>query len=203
MYTGICCCIFVPSISSFYFLSNFLTLKYFVNFFSGTVRPRRLKLYTHLDSGQMYLVYRNLTAAVYSSLYFSFSFFSNFQTLMFFSTLFSRTVRPRRLKRFTHMENGWMYRAYRNHAAALIRPFIFSFFLSCFQILKFFVTLFSGTVTPRRLKLGTHVKSGQIYRVYRNQAYAACSSLYFFIFLSLQFSNIEIFRHPFLRNCEA
>ena len=62
-----------------------------------------------------------------------------------------------------------------------------------FQTLEFFVTLFSGTVRPRRLKLGIHVDSGQLYHVYQNQA-AACSSLYFFIFLSPIF-NIEIFRH--------
>ena len=97
-----------------------------------------------------------------------------------------------------------MYRVYRNHAAALICPFMFSFFfLSSFQTLKIFVTLFSGTVRPRRLKLGTHVDSGQMYGVYRNQAAAAYSSLYFFIFLSLQFSNIEIFHQFFLRNCEV
>ena len=55
-----------------------------------------------------------------------------------------------------------------------------------FQTLEFFVTLFSGTVRPRRLKLGTHMGSGQMYHVYGNQA-AAYLSLYFFIFLSLQF----------------
>ena len=42
-----------------------------------------------------------------------------------------------------------------------------------------------------------------MYRVYRNLATAAYSSLYFFIFLSLQFSNITPFRHTFLGNCEA
>ena len=42
-----------------------------------------------------------------------------------------------------------------------------------------------------------------MYHVYRNQAAAAYLSLYFFIFLSLQFSNINIFRHTFLRNCEV
>ena len=105
-------------------------------------------------------------------------------------------MRPRRLKLDTHVENGWMYRVYRNHAAALIHPIIFFiFFLSNFQTLKIFVTLFSGTVRPRRLKLGTHVDSEQMYRVYRNRATAAYLSLYFFIFLSLQFSNIEIFCH--------
>ena len=85
-----------------------------------------------------------------------------------------------------------------------IRPFISSFFfLSNFRTLKSFVTLFSGTVRSRRLKLSTHVDSGQMYRVYRNQAGAGYSSLSFFTFLSLQFSNIKIFRHIFLRNCEA
>ena len=53
------------------------------------------------------------------------------------------------------------------------------------------------------LKLGTHVDSVQMYRVNKNQAAPAYSSLYFFIFLSLQFSNIEFFRHIFLRNCEV
>ena len=87
-----------------------------------------------------------------------------------------------------------MYRVYRDHAAALIRPFIFSFFfLSSFPTLKFFVTLFSGTVRTRRLKLGAHVDSGKMYRVYRNQAAAAYSSLYFFIFLHISFS--PIFKH--------
>ena len=57
-----------------------------------------------------------------------------------------------------------------------------------FQTLEFFVTLFSGTVRPRRLKLSTHVDCGQMYYAYRNQAAAAYSSLYFFIFLSLIFS---------------
>ena len=213
--------------------------------------PRRLKLGTHLDSGQMYRVYRNQAAPAYLSLYFSFFFLSNFQTLKIFVTFFSGTMRSRTRKLVTHMENWWIYRVYRNHAAAVICPFILFlfFFLSNFQTLKIFVTLFSGTVRPRklvhtwtvgrcilcttimlllhiypfissffflsnfqtliffftlvsgivrprRLKLGTHMDSGQIYRVYRNQAAAAYSSFYFFFFLSM-------FRHTFLRNCEA
>ena len=131
-------------------------------------------------------------------------FLSNFQTFKIFVTLFSGTVRPRRLKRGTHMDNGQMYRVYRNHVAALIRPFISSFFfLSNFQILKLFVILFSGTVRLRRLKLGTHMDKGQMYRIYRNQAAAAYSSLYFFILLSLQCLHIKIFCHTFVTNCEA
>ena len=64
-----------------------------------------------------------------------------------------------------------------------------------------FVVLFSGTLGPTKLNLGTHVDNG--YRVYQNQAAAAYSSLYFFIFLSLHFSYIKHFRHIFLRNCYA
>ena len=97
-----------------------------------------------------------------------------------------------------------MYRVYWNQAsAAYLSLYFVVFFLSNFQTLKFLITLFSGTVRPGRLILGTHVDSGQMYRVYRNQAAAAYLSLYFFIFLSLQFTNIKIFRHSFLRNCEA
>ena len=150
-------------ISSFFFLSNFQTLKFFLTLFSGTMRPRRLKLRTHVDSGQMYCVYWNHAAAAYWSLYFSFFFLSNFQTLKFFITLFSGTVRPRRSKFGTHVDSGQMYCVYRNQAAAAYRSLYFLFFLlSSFQTFKYFVTLFSGTVITRRLNLGTHVDSGQI-----------------------------------------
>ena len=104
-------------------------------------------------------------------------------TLKFFATRFSGTVRPRRLKLGTHVDSGQMYRVYRNQAAAAAySPLYFFIFLSNFQTLKFFVTLFSGTVRPRRLKLGTHVDSGQLYRVYRNPAAPAYLSLYSFFF---------------------
>ena len=125
-----CYCIFVPLFFSFFFLSNFQTLKIFVTLFSGTVRPTKLKLGTHMDSGWMYRVYQNQAATSYLSLYFSFFFLSNFQTLNIFITLFSGTVRPRKLKLGTQVDNGWMYSVYRYQAAALICPFIFSIFLS-------------------------------------------------------------------------
>ena len=86
-----------------------------------------------------------------------------------------------------------MYRVCGKQAAAA-HSFLYFFILLPFQfsnIKFFFVTLFSGTVRPKRLILGTHVDSGQMYRVYRKQAAAAAySSLYFFIFLSL-----PIFKH--------
>ena len=134
----------------------------------------------------------------------SFFFLSNFQTLNFFVTLFSGTVRPRGLKLGTHVDSGQMCHVYRNQAAAAYSSLYFFIFLSLqFSNINFFVPLFSGTVRPRRLKLGTHMDSGQMYRVYRNQAVAAYSFIYFYIFLSLQFSNIKFFRHTFLTLCEA
>ena len=140
----------------------------------------------------------------FSPNFLSFFFLSNFQTLKFFVSLFSGTVRPRRLKHGTHVDSGQMYRVYRNQAAAIYSSLYFFIFLSLhFQTLKFFVTLFSGTVRPRRLKLVTLVDSWHMYRAYSKQAAAAYLSLYFFIFLSLQFSNMKIFHHTFLRNCEA
>ena len=134
----------------------------------------------------------------------SFFFLSNFQTLKFFVKLFSGTKRPRRLKLGTHMDSGQMYSVYRKRLLLPICPFISSFFfLSNFQTLKFFITLFSGTMGPRMLKLGTHMDSGQMYRAYQTQVAVAYSSLYFFSFLSLQFSNIKNVCCAFLRNCEA
>ena len=164
-----------------------------------------MKLGTHVDSGQMYRVYQNQAAFLIRPFISSCFFFSNFQTLKFFVILFSETVRPRRLKCCTHVDGRQIYRVYRNQAAAAYSfhsSFSF-FFLSNFQTLKIFVTLFSGTMRPRRVKLGSNVDSWQMYRVYWNQAATAYSSLYFFIFLSLQFSNIKMFHHTFLRNCET
>ena len=100
-----------------------------------------MKLGTHVDSGQMYDVYRNQVAADYLSLYAVF-FLSNFQTLKIFVALFSGTVRPIKLKLGTHVDNGWMYRVYRNQAAASYLSLIsLFFFLSNVQKLKSFVRL--------------------------------------------------------------
>ena len=179
-------------------------MKIFVTLFSGTVRPRRLKLCTHLDRGQMYRVYRNQAAPAHLSLYCSIFLSLQFSNTEIFVTLFSETVRPRRLKLCTHVDSGQMYRVYQNPAAtAYLSLYFLFFFLSNFQTWKFFVTLFSGTVRPRRFKLVTHMENGGMYRVYRNQAAAHIRPFIFFIFLSLQFSNIKNFRHTFLRNCEA
>ena len=205
MYTRIRLLLLIHSFISSIFLSlQFSTLKFFITLFSGTVRPRRLKLGTHIDSGQMYHVYQNQAAAAYLSPYFFIFLSVQFSTLKFFVTLFSGTMRPRRLKLGTHIDSGQMYLVYQNQAAAAYSFLYFFIFLSLqFSNIKIFVTLFSGTVRPRRLKFGINVDSGLMYRLYRNQASAAYSSHYFIIFLSLQLSNIKNFRHIFLRNCEV
>ena len=124
----------------------------------------------------------------------SFSFLSNFQTLNVFVTLFSGTMSPTKLKIGTHVHNSLMYRVYWNQtAAAAYSSLYFIIFLSLqFSNINIFVTLFSGTVRPTKLILGTHMDKGLVYCVYQNQTAAAYSSLYF-IFFSLQFSNIKIF----------
>ena len=126
------------------------------------VRPRRLKLGTRVGSGQVYHVYWNQAAAAYSSLYFFIFLSLQFSPLKFFVTVFSGTVRPRRLKLGTHVNSGQMYHVYQNQAAAAYSTLYFFIFLPLqFSTLKFFVTLFSGSVRPRRLKIGTHVNVGR------------------------------------------
>ena len=135
---------------------------------------------------------------------FSFFFLSNFKTLTF-SSQFSQKLRGLEDWNLVHRWTvGGCIEFTGIRLLLLVHLFISSlFFLSNFQTLKNFVILFSGTVRTRRLKLGTHVDTWWMYRVYWNQGAAASSSLYFFIFLSLQLSNIKFFRHNFLRNCEA
>ena len=101
------------------------------------MRPKRLKLGTHVDSGQMYHVYRNQAVAAYLSLYFFIFLFLQFSTLKSFVTLFSGTFRPRRLKIGTHLDSWQMYHVYQNEAAA------------------------------RGLKRYTHMDNGWMNRVYR------------------------------------
>ena len=142
----------------------------------------------------------------YLFLYFFIFFLSNFQTLKFFITLFSGIVRPRRLKLGTHVDRCIVYIGIR--LLLHICPFISSFFfLFNFLTLKFLVTLFSGTVRPRRLKLGTHPwYTPEQWADVSCIPQSGCCCLFvplFFIFLSLQFSNMKFFHHTFLRKCEA
>ena len=185
------------SLYFFIFLSlQFSPLKFFITHFLATVRPRRLTLGTHVDSGQMYHVYRNQAAAAYSSLY-SFFFLSNFQHWNF-SSLFSQELWGLEDWNLVHTWTvGRCIVCTRMRLLLLICTFISSFFfLSNYQTLKIFVTFFSGTVRSRRLKLGIHVDSGWMYRVCQNQA-AAYSPLYFFFLSNIQ--TLKIFVTLFWR----
>ena len=55
--------------------------------------------------------------------------------LKIFVALFSETVRPIKSTLDTHVDNGWMYRVYRNQAAASYLSFIS--FSPMFKNLKF------------------------------------------------------------------
>ena len=128
------------SLSSFFFLSNFQTLLFFVTLFSGTVRPRKLKLNTHMNSGQMYRVYLNQAAAFYLSLI---SFSPMFKDLKF-SSQFCQELRGQKCLSLAHLSTMGGYIVYtRIGLLPLICPFISSFFfLSNYQTLTIFVTFF-------------------------------------------------------------
>ena len=119
LYTGIRLLLICPFIYSLFFLSNFQTSNFSSHsLFSGTMRPRRLKLGTHVASGQMYRVYQNQAAAAYWSPYFFIFLSLQFSNIQIFRKLLSGTVRRRRLKLDTHVDSGWMYCVYQNQAAA-------------------------------------------------------------------------------------
>ena len=126
------CCSY-PFISSFFFLSSLSTSKFFITLFLGTLRHRRLKIGTRLDSGQMYHIYQNQAAASYSSLYFFIFLSLQFSTLKFFITLFSGTVRPR-IETWYTQTVGRCIMYTRIRLLLFIHPHISSFFfLSNFQ----------------------------------------------------------------------
>ena len=113
--------------SSFFFLSNFQILDIFIALFSGTVRPILLTLVTHVWVDVSCIPESDCCCLFVSSfLHFSFSpvfkFFKNIVALL------SGIVSPRKLKRGTYMNSGWMYLVCRNQAAAAYSSlFHFSF----------------------------------------------------------------------------
>ena len=126
MYTGIRLLLLIhPIISSFFFLFNFHTLKFFITLFSGTNRPRSLKLGTNVDSEPMYRYYRNQASAAFSSHYFFIFLPIQLSNIKKFHHIFLRTVRSRRLKLRTYVDSGQMYRVYRNQVAAYLSLYFF------------------------------------------------------------------------------
>ena len=201
MYTGIRLLLIHPIISSFFFLSNFQTLKFFITLFSGTSRPRRLKLGTHVDSGQMYRVYRNQAAAPYLSPYFFIFFLSNFQTLKCFAHLHQELWGLEGWNMIHTWTVGGCMVYTRIRLLLLIRPFIFSF--SKIQILKF-SSHFSQELWDLEdwNLVHTWTMGGCIVYTRIRQLLHICSFIFSFFFLS-NFQTLKCFCHTFLRNCEA
>ena len=151
MYTGIRLLLLIhPFVSSFFFLSSFQTLKMFVAFFSGIVRPRRLKIGTCMNSGWMYHVYQNQMLLLICPFIFSFFFLSNFRTLKIFVALFSGTVRHIKLKLGTHGQ--WVDASCipKSGCCFLFVPLFLHFsFSTIFKHEKFSSYILSGTVRPK------------------------------------------------------
>ena len=192
-----CYFLFVSFIS--FFLFNFQTLK-FCHTFLRNCEARRLKLVTHLEIGGCIVYTEIMLLPLFITLFLHFSFSPIFKQLShFFQELWG--LDGWNLFHIWTVGRCIVYTGI--GLLLLIRPFIsFFFFLPNFQTLKCFVTLFSGTVRPRRLKLGTHVEMGDV-SCLPESCCCTYSSLYFFIFLSLQFSSIKDFPQSFLGNCEA
>ena len=109
-----------------------------------------------------------LDCCLYIPLFLHFSLqFSNIKN--FCCMFFLQELRPTKLNLGTQVDSGWIYHVYHNQAAAAYWSLYFIIFLSNFQTLKTFVIFlgasFSGTVRPTKLKLGTHMNNGWMYRV--------------------------------------
>ena len=88
-----------------------------------------------------------------------------------FVTLFWGTVKVRKLKLGINMDNGWMYCPTRNRDQGPITfgvLFLCRFSHLCIYLssMKHLVTLFSGTMKARKLKLGTNMDNGWMYHAY-------------------------------------
>ena len=137
--------------------------------FSGSGKSKKLKHGARIDSGLVYRSYQNQDTRSYSSLYL-FSFLSlQFETLKICVTFETYYARER-----------WV------DAPCVSRNQTAAAFISNFQTLHMFVTLFSETMRPTKLKLDTHMDNRWMYNGYWNKAAAAYWSFYFFMFLSLQ-----------------
>ena len=121
----------------------------------------------------------------------SFFFLSNLQTFKNFSSHFSQKLCGLEGWNLAHTWTVSRCIVYTGTRLLLLtHPFIFIFLSLQFSKLNFFVTLFSGTVRPWRLKLGTHVDSGPMYCVYRK---TGCCCLFVPLFLHFSFSQCSFF----------
>ena len=110
-----------------------------------------------------------------------------FSNIKNFVALVSGIASHRKFKLGIHMKNRVDVSCIPKSTAAVYSILFSFFFLSNFQRLKHFITLFSGTVRSRYWKLVPHVDCERMFHVYRS----CCLFIPLFLqFLSLQFSNI-------------
>ena len=146
------------------------------------MRPVKLTLDTHVDNGWLYRVYCNQAAASYLSLI----SFSPVFKIKKKKSHFSQELWGQNSLNLVHLLTmGGCIMYTRIRLLLLICPFISSFFfLSNYQTLTIFITFFSGTVRPRKMKLGNMWTMGACI------VYTGIRLLLLIcpIFLSLQFS---------------
>ena len=127
------------------------------------------------------IVYTRFSLLVFIHLFISSFFLSFLLNIKIFHRIFIRNCKAYKVE-IWYTRDKWVdvlcilesgYSAYSS-------LFLLFFFLSNCQTFKCFIILFSGTVRLTKLKLGTHVDIGWMYRVYRNESVAA-SFLYFSI----------------------
>ena len=183
--------------SPFFFLFSFQAWKFFVTLSSGMWG---LEAWNLLHTWKMdgWIVYTGIMLLLlFVPLNYFFIFLSNFQTLKMFVTLFSGTVRPRRLKLGTHMDSGQMYGLYWSHAVALIHPFIFSFF---------FLSNFQTNVSLHfSLKLWG-LEGSNLVHTWTVSRCIVCTGIRLLLLIHPLISSfffLSIFPHTFFRNCEA
>ena len=145
-----------PFISSFFFLSNFQHWNFWSHFSRELWGLEDWNLEQTWRVGRCIMYTRIRLLLLICPFISSFFFLSNFQHWNF-SSLFSGTMRPRRLKIGILVDSGQMYHIYQIQAAPAYSSLHFFILLSLHSNIKISVKLFSGTVRPRRLKLGTNV----------------------------------------------
>ena len=113
----------------------------------------------------------------------------SFSPSKFSATNFSSSMRARVFKLCIHIESGQVYCGTENKTAVIYFAFFFPISHSNVIYIGKFVTNISQELL--QIEFGTNVVNHLLFYVKENQTPPTYSSLNFFIFLSLQFSNIK------------
>ena len=187
MYTGIRLLLLIrPFISSFFFLSNFQHWNCSSHFFREQWGLEDWNLVQTWTVGRR-IMYTGIRLLLLIRPYF-FIFLSNFQHWNF-SSHFSREQWGLEDWKLVHTWTVGRYIMYtRSGCCCLFIP-LFIFLSLQFSTLKFFVTLFTGAVRSRRLKLSTRGQWADVLWIPES----GCCCLFIPLFLHFSFS--PIFKH--------